>query len=320
MSQSLSSRSLLLPLLILLSAPTQAQVLPDAVTPAIPGVVAGGLKIELLGQGFEGSEGPLGLPDGSLLFTETRAQRIVRIDAQLQQTVYLENSNGANGLALGAAGELIAVQVAKPRVGIVYPAGEEKVFVADYKAKAFVRPNDLVRSTTGLIYFTDSGQATPTAAGAEAPAPAVYVLTPDKKLRQVSDELGRPNGIQLSKDERTLYVADTLGQHVQAFDVNEDGKSRKRRDFAALAGWRETEGTSGADGLAVDEQDRLYVASNAGIEIFTAAGEALGIIPIPVKPQNLAFAGPGKHWLYVVGQGAVFRIPMLTSGIASRAK
>src|SRR5687767_10006605 len=82
----------------------------ETVATEIPGVIAAGTKIEVIKSGFTGTEGPIGLPDGSLIFTETQANRITRIDANNQTSTFLENTNGANGLAFDAKGRLIAVQ------------------------------------------------------------------------------------------------------------------------------------------------------------------------------------------------------------------
>ena len=90
------------------------------------------------------------------------------------------------------------------------------------------------------------------------------------------------------------------------------GKAPTRELFDTLLYWNAK--------VAVDAEGRLYVASNPGIQVFSSAGEALGIIPLPKQPQNLAFAGPDKKYLYVVGRGAAYRIPVLTAGYAGRAK
>jgi len=298
------------------AALAQQNPLIDYVTPAIPGVTAGGLAIQKLSEGHEGSEGPLGLPDGSFLFTETRAQRIVRVAEDGTLSTFLERSNGANGLALTPEGTLIAVQVVEPRVGVVHPPEKQTVLARDFEGKAFTRPNDVVRATNGDLYFTDSAQN----ATAESAGPAVYRLAADGRLERITTSLARPNGIVLSPDERTLYVADTLGEHVVAIALDAHGKASAPRPFAALQGWDANKGTSGADGLAVDADGRLYVASTAGIEVFAADGKALGVIQLPVKPQNLAFAGSDKRWLYVVGQGTVLRFRTLSQGLNSRAK
>lgn len=298
----------------------------EAVIQAIPGVVAAGVKIELIKEGFKGTEGPVALPDGSLAFTETQASRITRIAADGTTSSFLENSNGSNGLGFNAKGELISVQVGDTRVGIVYPQGHERTLASSYEGLPFGRPNDLVVDKRGGVYFTDSGvnvapnQPAPTKVFAK---PAVYHITPEGVLKRLAADIERPNGIQLSPDEKVLYVANTLGEHVLAYDVAADGSLGARRNFAKLAGWSKNDSavwSSGADGLAVDEKGRLYVASNAGIEVFSPSGEALGAIALPKKPQNLAFAGVGKKSLYIVGRGAAYRIATQTAGYSGRAK
>ena len=316
--------------LALAAADITAQTAPDLgkVTPAIAGVVAAGTPIQLIKEGFTGTEGPVGLPDGSLIFTETNANRITRIAADGSTSTYLDNTNGSNGLGFTANGDLYAVQVQKTRVGIVHPASHARTLADQYEGKPFGRPNDLVVDRKGGIYFTDSG-APPRAPGAPVPAeqavvakPAVYHITPSGELQRIAADIERPNGIQLSPDEKVLYVANTAGEHVLAYDIGADGKIGARRDFAKLEGWRKTDtGTSsGADGLAVDGSGRLYVASTAGIQIFSSKGESLGVIALPKAPQNLAFAGPDKKTLYVVGRGAAYKITLLAEGYGGRAK
>lgn len=304
---------------------------PAAVAEAAPiaGVVAPGTRIELIREGFNGTEGPVALPDGSLIFTETPANRITRVAEDGSTSVFVEGSNGANGLGFTANGDLYAVQVLKPRVGVIFPPPRARTLADGYEGKPFGRPNDLVVDSQGNVYFTDSG-ANPPAAGQPAPAtppveaakPAVYRISAKGQLSRLAADVERPNGIQLSPDEKVLYVANTYGQHVLAYDIRPDGSVGARRDFAKLEGWRQTEtgGSSGADGLAVDEQGRVYVASNTGIQVFSAQGQALGTIVLPKQPQNIAFAGADKKTLYAVGRGAVYRLPVLTAGYGGRAK
>jgi gluconolactonase len=168
------------------------------------------------------------------------------------------------------------------------------------------------------VYFTDPG-------GLRKPGQpavtAVYYLSPGNELHLVDSSVGLPNGIQLSPDEKILYVADTSGEYVLAYDVAAEGVVGERRNFARLA--RRADAGSpgaGADGLAVDADGRLYVATGLGVQVFNAAGAALGVIELPKRPQNLAFAGKNKHDLFVVGQGAVYRIHTRTHGVLSRAK
>jgi gluconolactonase len=295
----------------------------DPVTPAIPGVSAGGVVIELIKDGFKGTEGPIGYTDGSLLFTETQANKIVRIAPDNSVSTFLENSNGANGLALNANGEIIAVQTLQPKVGIISPVEKQKVFAENFEGKPFQRPNDVVITKTGGIYFTDSGTR-PSKDNPNPPAstPGVYHITPAGELKRLANDIDRPNGIQLNKEENILYVANTSGEHILAYDIGADGSITNKRNFAKLDGWKQADGawSSGADGLAIDDADRLYVASNSGIEVFNAKGEPLGIIPLPQKPQNIAFAGPEKKTLYAVGRGAAYKIPLIAQGYKGRAK
>ncbi|MEO7580582.1 MAG: SMP-30/gluconolactonase/LRE family protein, partial [Massilia sp.] len=126
-------------------------------TPAIAGVVNAGTTIELIKEGFNGTEGPLALPDASFAFTETVANRITRIAPDGSTSTFLDNSNGSNGLGFGANGDLYAVQVLKPRVGIVYPPEHARALADQFEGKPFGRPNDLVVDRKGNVYFTDSG-------------------------------------------------------------------------------------------------------------------------------------------------------------------
>lgn len=313
----------LLPLIGILALSSAAFADEDPVTPAIPGVSAGGVVIEEIKDGFKGTEGPIAYTDGSLLFTETQANKIIKVGADKSITTFLENSNGANGLAINSNGEILAVQTLKPQVGIVYPADKQAVWFENFEGTTFQRPNDLVLAKTGGVYFTDSGtRATKENPNPPPSHPGLFYISPSKELKRLATDIERPNGIQLSKDEKTLYVANTLGENLLAFDIAADGSVSNKRNFAKLAGWKKEEDgwSSGADGIAIDNDDRVYVASNAGIEVFDKTGKALGVFEIPKKPQNLAFAGNDKKTLYVVGRGSVYRIPLLAQGFKERAK
>jgi gluconolactonase len=127
----------------------------------------------------------------------------------------------------------------------------------------------------------------------------------------------------LSKDEKTLFVANTLGEDILAFEIQGEGKLGPKKNFAKLKGWSKGDDgiwSSGADGVAQDDAGRLYVATNSGIEVISEKGENLGAIPLPKKPQNLAFAGEDRKTLYVVGRGSAYKFDVLTAGIRGRLK
>jgi gluconolactonase len=296
----------------------------NTVAPNIPGVVAGGTTVEVIQEGFNGTEGPIGMPDGSLIFTETNANRITRIDGDGNTSTFLENTNGSNGLAFDSRGRLISVQTVpgQMKVGVIYPPGSEAVLTENYEGMPFARPNDLVVDQKGGVYFSDAG-LNPNQNPPPPPMPlAVYYITPAGRTIRVAEGIERPNGVQLSPDERTLYVNNSNGEYLLAFDIQADGTLRNRRNFARYEGViREGDRlTSGADGLAIDSEGRVYACMPVGIQVFSAQGQPLGLIPLSRGAQNVAFAGPDKKTLYIVGRGAAFKVQMLAQGYMGRAK
>ena len=289
--------------------------LKKAVTPEIRGVVKAGTPIGVVGNGFSGTEGPAVLADGSVLFVENRADRVIRVDPKGGTSVYLEKDGGANALAINAKGELLGIETAEGATGVAVLQPQHKLIVTGYNGKPFVRPNDLALSSHGDIYLSDPGAAQKAAAG-EAVKTGVYWVNAHGKVTLVADDLAFPNGVALSADEKTLFVADTQGPALLAFTVNANGSLSDRREFARLAGYQQTAkgGRSGADGIAVDKQGRVYVATNAGVEVFEESGNPLGVIALPRQPQNLVFGGKDHATLYVVGRGTVYRIPTLANG------
>ena len=82
----------------------------DTVAPDMPGVVAGGTKVQVIKDGFQGSEGPIAMPDGTVIFSEPTANRTIKIDANDNVTTFLENTGGSNGMAFDSKGRLIATR------------------------------------------------------------------------------------------------------------------------------------------------------------------------------------------------------------------
>jgi len=316
----------------LFAAPVFAQVpappvVAETTATAIPGVIAAGTRVEVIKGGFSGTEGPIGMADGSFLFTETQANRITRIDKDNNLTTFLENTNGSNGLAFDSKGRLISVQTTpgKTLIGVIYPPGQEATLSDNFDGKPYGRPNDLVVDKKGGVYFSEPGpNATP---GQPPPAPpltpAVYYVPAGGKSMRIAEGIVRPNGIQLSPDEKTLYVNDTAGEYVLAFDIKPDGSVGNRRNFAKYPTVNKTPAgafNSGADGLAIDSDGRVYVVSLGGVHVFSAKGDLLGTIPLSLQGQNIAFAGTDKKTLYIVGRGAAFKVRLLAEGYRGRAK
>ena len=306
--------------------PGQAPAPPatDTVAPDIPGVVKAGTKVIVIKDDFQGTEGPIALPDGTVAFTEGGANRITRIDKDGKVSVYLENTNGSNALAFDSKGRLLSVQrgPAHVQIGVIAPKGSEATLADDFEGN----PNDLVVARNGGAYFTVPGpiaQARGSAPPATPFVPAVYYIAPNSgKAVKVADGITNPNGIQMSPDERTVYVNDTRGEYLIAMDVKPDGTLGSKRNFAKYEGVQRTEAglVSGADGLAVDNDGRVYAATGIGVQVFNPKGQHLGTIPLSRAPQNLAFSGPDKKTLYIVGRNAAWKVQMLTPGYKGRAK
>ena len=298
----------------------------DTVAPDIPGVVAGGTKVQLLKEGLDGTEGPIAMPDGSVIFSEINANRVIRIDKDNVFSTFLENTGGTTGLQFDRQGRLFAAVVpwGTTKFSILYPEAAKKVVVDNYDGKPFGRPNDLTIARNGGIYFTDSANAQPRPAE-PLPLPAAFYYLPPGSAKpiQLLTDVGFPNGVILSRDEKVLYLNNSAGEYLIAFDVQADGALTNRRNFAKYDGVKPNAAgvpQSGADGLTIDSQGRLYVAASNGVQVFSSQGQHLGTIPTPRPPQNVAFAGPDKKTLYIVGRGVASKVQMLAEGFKDRAK
>ncbi len=295
--------------------------------PEIPGVIAAGTRPEIVVRGLKSADDPIWVPNIGLLFTESQANRVVRLGDDDQVTTFVGDLHGPLGMTMDSQGRLISLQsqagFAGPRV--IWPAGKETVLAERFDGSPFGRPNDIVADRKGGVYFSDLPQG-PAPPGRMAPA--VYYVPPGGSPIRVADDIARPNGVQLSRDEKTLYVNDTGGIHAYAFDVLADGRLANRRVFATYVGRdrslpADAEPISSADGLAIDEDGRVYALTEAGIEVVSSSGDHLGVIPvwcITRRCQNLAFGGRDKRTLYVAGGGTLLRIQMRSRGFAGRAK
>lgn len=284
------------------TAPAPAPVPPatETVAPAIPGVVAAGTKVVIVKDGFQSSEGPIAMPDGTTLFTEPGASKVHKIDKNGTITTLVENTDRANGLALDSKGRLIATTALT--IAVLHPPAARATL-----AKMSTRPNDLVVDKKDGIYFT---------LPSDKPS-AVYYIPAGGQAIKIGEAPGA-HGIQLSPDEKTLYSADSGGEYLIAFDVQPDGKLTNRRNFGKYMGLKVP--ASHADGIAVDSQGRVYVGIEPGVQVFSPKGDSLGLIPTSQRPQNLAFAGPDKKTLYLAGRSALFSVQMLAQGYSGRPK
>jgi gluconolactonase len=247
---------------------------------AIPGVISGDAVVELVRGGFQRLEGPVTSGDGGLYFSDIAANRTYKLDRNGSVSVWREDTKGANGLFLMNDGRLLAAESA--RIVAVMPDGRVIPVATEAAGKPLRAPNDLIPDKKGGIYFTDPAPRPAPNVAPKEPGNVNYIQ-PDGTVRLLDDQIARPNGITLSLDERTLYVDDTEGEYVYAFDVQPDGAVRNKRSFVKLR--EPKEGSlglrSGADGMALDLMGRLYVATAAGVQVIDRKGQHLGIIRLP---------------------------------------
>lgn len=302
-------------LLLTLSASTAfAQ---QGTTAAIPDVVAAGTPVELIQEGFLFTEGPVGTADGGLYFVDTQAKpaRIFRMESG-GGVKPLAETQGMNGLALDAGGRLFGAEMYAKRIVRLEATGAVAAVVTTGTPQhPIVQPNDLIVDARGGIYFTDPGTFDPKSTAETH----VYYLDPAGGLHLVTNEIALPNGLALAPDGRRLYVDDTKGPEISAFDVRPDGTTGPRVVVARLTGIADGQ-SSGADGMTVDSAGRLYVTSRTGIQVFSPAGAHLGTIATPRPAANVAFGGPDKQSLFIAARQGLYRLRMVARGVARPGK
>jgi len=291
----------------------QAQGPREYVVTAIAGVIAAGQQWTFLWEEMgNNGDGIVGTDDGGLLIAQNDNSRVVKLDAQGRPSVVYSDTNTGGSLSMSSTGALfIASRGLNPTITQLAP--ERRVLASRYQDDPLdclgVVLNDLTADSKGGVYFTMGG---------------VYYASPAGVVTNYGEDI-RPNGIVLSADEKTLYV--TNGPTLAAFDVQPDGSLTNQREFASL------EGGGGGDGSTVDAAGRVYVATNPGVQVVSAEGEYLGIIPTPRGVISVAFGGADKQTLFVLARGArdaggtevanaaqVYAIPTIAQGYQGRAK
>jgi gluconolactonase len=276
----------------------------------IPGVLAPGVAPELVQEGYVFTEGPVGTADGGLYFSDIRVSKTYFLDPGGKISAVRENTNGANGLALTRDGELLFAEGDGKRITKRNRDGSITVLTEGPPGAPLLAPNDLIVDAKGGIYFTDPGPR-PVVPG--RPTYVYYLPAGAKTPILIDGAVPRPNGLTLTNDGKTLIVDDTLNPTVFAYDVQPDGSVKNKRAFLQLRDI--PPGTeSGADGLAIDRDDRLYITTVAGVQVFDGKGQYLGTIKAGRQAANVAFGGPDKQTLYLTAREGLYRVRTLAKG------
>ena len=274
------------------------------------------MDVRPLALGLEFPEGPVALADGSVLLVEIAVGAIARISPDGTKTTVARPGGGPNGAAIGPDGkcyvcnnggfEWHAEGVHRRPIGQArdYAGGRiERIDLETGAVECLYRaagdvplngPNDLVFDAQGGFYFTDLGKVR----ARDMDRGAVYYAKADGSfITEVAFPLVTPNGIGLSPDGETLYVAETEAARLWAFDIVEPGVVRKE-PWPSPHGGRLVAGVGGYqrfDSLALDAEGRICVATliNGGITVISPDGRHVEHHPMPDPiTTNICFGGP----------------------------
>ncbi len=296
---------------------------------ADPVLVARTASLQKVTGGLAFSEGPIWHKDGYLLFEDIPLNRIMRLGRDGKVDVFREPSGRANGLTWDTQGRLIAAEGAAKdggrRVSRTMKDGKDGakgaiVTVADkYDGKPLNSPNDVTVDGRGRIYFTDPRYGD--RAGVEQDKEAVYRIDGNGRVTRIIDSLTRPNGIVVTRDGKTLYVADNAAPAtttLNAFDLDAEGNAHKGRVIHDLGGGR------GIDGMTIDTKGRIWATAGdddrAGVYVFEpdaqrSSARLLTVIKTPEAPTNCTFGGEKRDTLYITTATSLYRIRTAAQGV-----
>jgi gluconolactonase len=277
---------------------------------SIPNIGPAG-EVVKVATGFGFTEGPAWDGNALLYFTDISNARIHTVNAAGDTAVFADDTGPCNGLMFNREGELVACNMGGQLVAWNVATKEKRVLAGEFEGKRFNAPNDLVIDAAGGIYFTDPMFRAP------QPLPqrvqGVYYRSADGKLSRVVNDAPAPNGVLLSRDEKTLYVLPTMSAEMQAYPVEAPGQLGEMRVFCKVKNPPGRD-RGGCDGATIDEHGNLYLTTALGVQVFRPSGEALGVIEVPEQPSNCTFGGPDGKTLYVTARTSLYSFKMLAKG------
>lgn len=298
--------------------------------PALDQLIAPDATIQKLAEGYDWSEGPVWLAKQKMvLFSDVPRNTVYSWSEKDGAEEYLKPSGytggaprggepGSNGLTRDKDGNLVLCQHGDRRVARLNKDRTFTVLADRYEGKRFNSPNDLCYDHNGNLYFTDppyglvKGMDDP---AKELPFQGVYRIGKDGRVTLLTKEMTRPNGIALSPDEKTLYVANSDPQMavIAAFAIKKDGTLGERRtliDTTPLV----KQGLKGLpDGLKVDKKGNLFATGPGGVLVITPQGKHLGTINTGEATANCAWGEDGST-LYITADMYLARIKTRTRG------
>jgi len=267
-------------------------------------------SLERVATGFVFTEGPLWHPDEFFYFVDVRSNVLHRIVLG-QPAELVRTTEGGNGTTFDLQGRLINCEGDARRVTRTEPDGRVVALLDRYDGKRLNRPNDVICRSDGSIFFTDPSLRVPLAQR-ELDHAAVYRIAPDGRASMLAS-FEYPNGLALSSDERTLYVANTRWtQYIHAIELDAAGNMVRRRIFADMS----ADGTNGVpDGMKVDAAGRVFCTGTGGVWVFEPDGSRIGIIATPEVCANIAFGGGDLCTLLLTASTSLYTVRTRVPGL-----
>ena len=269
----------------------------------------GDVLIERMATGFHFLNGPTWSPDDTLLFSDTPTDRQLRLTpGKSAPTEIASHAGGISATTFDSKGNMYVAEPRARRITRTDRKGKMEVVAERFEGKKLNAPNDIVVRRDGNIYFTDP------AFGEQQDSKelgfyGVFRVTPKGELSAVARWSTRPNGIALSENGRTLFVADSDTQTVHAFDLDKDGVASNDRVVVS-----KIEGAPG--GVRADAAGNIYVAARE-VFAYSPTGELLRTIHLGEQPSNLTFGDASLQSLYVTARTSVYRVELGVKGVVS---
>lgn len=287
--------------------------------------------IEILADSFTWSEGPLWLKnENMLIFTDVPANTIYSWDEKNGKQVYLKPSGytiinpkggteGANGLMLDKTGHLILCQhgnraVAKMNAPLAQPKDSFEFLATNYGGKKFNSPNDLFITKDGDIFFTDPPYGLPGLdkdSIKEMSFNGVFRLKKDGNISLLDSTLSKPNGIVMSADEKTMYVANSDPDKAiwMKYMLDADKKILSSALFADVTAL--VPGNKGLpDGMKISKSGIIFASGPGGILVFDQDGRHLGTINTGQATANCALDSD-ENYLYMTAHSYLMRVKLI---------